>query len=96
MLQYLSFHREKVINVHKAVFINIVSVVQLSIMKIWKMNVRQILCSVNNLVTLNCSVLLLVEVKNIYRGSPPYAFFGTWKKHKPKNVLVETVLVIFV
>ena len=34
MLQYLSFHREKVINVHKAVFINIVSVVQLSIMKI--------------------------------------------------------------
>ena len=57
-----------------------------------------------------------------YRGSPPYAFFGTWKKpcymklvlvglycgplltlkfphlhvHKPKNVLVETVLVIFV
>ena len=57
----------------------------------------------------------------IYRGSPPYAHFGTWKKpcymklvlvglycgplltlipplhvHKPKNVLVETVLVIFV
>ena len=56
-----------------------------------------------------------------YRGSPPYAFFGTWKKpcymklvlvglycgplltliphlhvHKPKKVLVETVLVIFV
>ena len=37
-----------------------------------------------------------VDVKTIYRGSPPYTFFGTWKKHKPKNVLVETVLVIFV
>ena len=56
-----------------------------------------------------------------YRGSPPYASFGTWKKPcymkfvlvglysgplltlippltrtKPKTVLVETVLVIFV
>ena len=51
-----------------------------------------------------------------YRGSPPFAHFGTWKKpcymkflsvglycgpllthiHKPKTVVVESVLVIFV
>ena len=64
----------------------------------------------------------LYSLVNMYRGSLPYAHFGTWKKpyymkfvlvvdcsksltnakipylhvHKPKTVVVETVLVIFV
>ena len=58
-------------------------------------------------------LLSKLDIKT-YRGSPPYAHFGTWKKtcymkfvlvnngkiphlhvHKPKTMVVETVLEIF-
>ena len=54
MLQCVSFDFEKLINVFAQSCI--LSISQLYIIKIWKINIRLISYSVNNLVTLNCSL----------------------------------------